>query len=108
MWIPQKTKLSKLMGDQSLVVEEIEWVDQKINQKIPEEWFTVRGIGAFQGMEVIDYRTGEVFKATGDEYPPEFELPVRSFALFQWIMMGVGILMVIVGGGSLIYKKLKK
>ena len=94
------------MGDQSLMVEEIEWLDQKINERIPDERFTLRGIGAFRGMEVIDYRTGETFRATGDEYrdlPPEFDLPVRSSSWFQWIMMGIGVLFILVAAGRLIY-----
>ena len=108
VWIPKTTKSSEILGDGSLRVKEIEWSGQKINQKLQEERFTVKGIGAFHGMDVIDYRIGgKGYKATGDEYPPEYELPVRKFTAFQWIMMGIGILMILIGGGSLICKKLK-
>jgi len=108
VWIPKTTRATEVFDCGGSRIVEIEWVDQKINQKIPEERFTMRGIGAFQGIEVIDYRTGEVFRATGDEFPPEFELPVRLFTRFQWIVMSLGVLLVLIGGGSLIYKKLKK
>jgi len=69
---------------------------------------TVKGIGAFQGIEVIDYRIGETFKATGDEYPPEYEPPVRKFSTFQWIMLGISILMILIGGGILIFNQLQR
>jgi len=109
VWIPHKTRTSRRSGDGSLKVEEIEWVNQRINQRIPEERFSLRGIGAFHGMNVVDHRIGgRGFRATGDEFPPEFEFPIRSFSLFQWIVMGVGVLMIIFGGGSLVYKKLRE
>jgi len=55
VWIPKKTRHTQTFDDGSLNVEEIEWTDQKINEKIPDERFTLKGIGAFQGIEVIDY-----------------------------------------------------
>ena len=108
VWVPQKTKSLESFDDGSVRIEEIEWVNQKINQKIPEERFTVKGIGAFQGMEVIDYRIGgKGFRATGDEYPPEYELPVQSFSYTRLIFLCIGIALIIISGGSLLYRHFK-
>jgi hypothetical protein len=109
VWIPKKTKYSEVMGDDSLRIKEIEWADQEINQKIPEERFTVKGIGAYQGIEVIDYRLGgKSFYATGDEYPPEYELPTPTISYVRWTFMGIGLLMILFGSISLIYKQIKR
>ena len=109
VWVPQQTKSSQVYDDGSTRVEKIEWLDQTINQKIPEERFTVKGIGAFQGIEVIDYRLGgKAFKATGDEYPPEYEIQKRPKSYFPSILIGIGLVIILFAIARLIYIMLKK
>lgn len=107
VWVPKRTKISNVAEDRKKI-KEIEWIDHKINKKIPEEKFTVKGIGAHQGMDVIDYRIGgKGYKATGDEYPPEYEIPTPSISYIRWTFMGVGLLLILYGSISLIYKFIK-
>ena len=106
VWLPQKTKFIRSFDDGSTSVEEIEWLDQKINQKIPEERFTLKGIGAFQGIEIIDYRTGDTYRATGDEYPPEYEIQKRPKSYFPSILIGIGLVIILFALARLIYNML--
>jgi len=108
VWVPQKTKQTILLGDDGVKIKEIEWTNQTINYKIPHERFSVQGIGAVHGMEVIDYRINKAFKATGEEYPPEYDLTNHSFSHVRWIFMGIGFLFILAGGIGIISKKMRK
>ena len=107
VWIPQKTKISIAMGNGQIKIKEIEWIDQKINSSIPEERYSIEDIGVVHGMNVADYRIGRAYKADGDEYPPEYELPSSYFSNVRLTFFIIGFLLIAVGVAGWIHKQMK-
>lgn len=102
VWVPRTTRTFQRMSDGTCDITEIEWSDQKINEPIPEERFSLKAIGAVRGMDVRDYRINSSYRADSDEFPwPESSAHggLQRESILRYIFMGAGVLLLLVGGG---------
>lgn len=111
VWVPRTTRTFQRMSDGTCDITEIEWSDQKINEPIPEERFSLKAIGAVRGMDVRDYRINSSYRADSDEFPwPESSAHggLQRESILRYIFMGAGVLLLLVGGGFAWIRKRKE
>ena len=69
VWIPKKIVDLSQQPDGRFIRTAKIWTNQKINEPIPDDIFSIKTLGVRRGDTVYDERTGTVAKIEGSEYP---------------------------------------
>jgi hypothetical protein len=109
IWLPKKV----YWKIRNIIEETIVFSDQKINEKIPETFFTPINLGAKLGDSCYDSRIDKVMRITDSSFPePKILDDIKrhgNFTFFRSICIAVGI--VFIGLGvyfKMIKRKIKK
>ena len=70
VWIPARTNCEETRSSGMRVVKRLEWVENAINEPIPDDEYSLVKLGVHEGDEVHDQRTGTRYTVTGSEFPP--------------------------------------
>jgi hypothetical protein len=111
VWVPNKVTFTTDRGDGDVFTRTIEWLENVVNEPIPEEEFSLLKMGAKRGVEVQNHLTGTRYVLEGEEYPlrepvdhgARLREPGRRTAL----IVGSALLVLILVGMAVVVRRRK-
>lgn len=109
VWIPRRTADFHARNNGSTVTNAVDWFENRINETISEQEFSLVKMQLRRGDKIDDKRTGTMARITGGEFPPledvEELVKDRYFVSSRVLLAAISVVVILAAGIALYLRR---